>query len=56
MLKKEKAECFSSSYILTLVHWELIDIALVAKIGNEVLLGGTKHQIVYNLTRNERFP
>ena len=24
-----------------------IDIALVAKIGDEVLLGGTKHQIVY---------
>ena len=26
-----------------------IGIALVAKIGNEVLLGGTKHQIVYNM-------
>ena len=26
-----------------------ICIALVAKIGNEVLLGGTKHQIVYNM-------
>ena len=26
-----------------------IGIALVAKIDNEVLLGGTKHQIVYNM-------
>ena len=30
-----------------------IDIALVAKIGNEVFLGGTKHQIVNNMLTGE---